>query len=74
MNVPSAVKVTVQSFASSRQVPARSAAVAGFSVGAADEGDGETLFAEVAARYPNFAAYQERATERTLPVMILSLS
>ena len=41
MNVPSAEKVTVQSFASSRQVPARSAAVAGFSVGAADEGDAE---------------------------------
>lgn len=34
----------------------------------------ERLFAEAAAAYPNFAAYQERATERTLPVMILSLS
>ena len=32
-----------------------------------------TLFAEAAATYPNFAAYQERATRRSIPVMLLSL-
>lgn len=31
-----------------------------------------TLFEEVAATYPNFAAYQKRATERQIPVMVLS--
>lgn len=30
------------------------------------------LFAEAAATYPNFAAYQERAVHRKIPVMILS--
>ena len=34
----------------------------------------ESLFAVVAARYPNFAAYQERATRRVIPVMVLSRS
>ena len=34
----------------------------------------ESLFAEVAARYPNFAAYQERASQRVIPVMVLSRS
>ena len=32
----------------------------------------ERLFAQMAAEFPNFAAYQERATERTIPVMVLS--
>ncbi len=32
----------------------------------------ERLFAQMAAQFPNFAAYQERATGRTIPVMVLS--
>ena len=32
----------------------------------------DDLFAEAAATYPNFAAYQQRATERRIPVMVLS--
>jgi deazaflavin-dependent oxidoreductase (nitroreductase family) len=32
----------------------------------------DALFAEAAATYPNFAAYQKRATGRTIPVMVLS--
>lgn len=32
----------------------------------------DKLFAEAAATYSNFAAYQERATDRKIPVMLLS--
>jgi deazaflavin-dependent oxidoreductase (nitroreductase family) len=32
----------------------------------------DALFREAAATFSNFAAYQERATQRTIPVMILS--
>lgn len=31
----------------------------------------DALFARMASSFPNFAAYQARATERTIPVMVL---
>ena len=32
----------------------------------------QRLFAQMAAQFPNFAAYQERATRRTILVLMLS--
>ena len=32
----------------------------------------DRLFSMMAAQFPNFAAYQERATSRRIPVMVLS--
>ena len=38
----------------------------------AEGAERERLFAQLAEQFPNFAAYQRRASERTIPVMVLS--